>query len=193
MKGRPQKFDEELVLNKAQQVFWEKGYSATSLDEVLAAMGIGSGSFYNSFKGGKKQLYMNVLRQRRDALKEFRANARASSNPIELIRDFFRELADADQTTHLRGCLIANTVTEMTFLNDDIENEAVNILKETEQFYTETIRMAQANGQLKNQTDAAILGRYLITLWNGLNVTRRMYPDKLILKYLIEMQLKIIQ
>jgi TetR/AcrR family transcriptional repressor of nem operon len=193
MKGRPQKFDEELVLNKAQQVFWEKGYSATSLDEVLAAMGIGSGSFYNSFKGGKKQLYMNVLRQRRDALKEFRANAEASSNPIELIRDFFRGLADADKTTHLRGCLIANTVTEMAFLNDDIENEAVNILKETEQFYTETIKTAQANGQLKNQTDAAVLGRYLITLWNGLNVTRRMYPDNLILKDLIEMQLKIIQ
>lgn len=193
MKGRPQKFNEASVLSKAQQVFWNKGYAATPLDEVLAAMDIGSGSFYNAFKGGKKELFLAVIRQRRDALEEFRMMVEHDENPVELIKNYFRGIADADNSIHLRGCLIANTITEMTFGDKDIEAEAMSIAKDTEAFYTETFRKAQQNGQLKNMTDAGILGRYLITVWSGLNVTRRIYPDRDKLSELIELQLKLIE
>jgi TetR/AcrR family transcriptional repressor of nem operon len=45
---------------------------------------------------------------------------------------------------------------------------------------------------IKNQTDPAILGRYLITFWAGLNVLRRIYPEPEILLEQIELQLKVI-
>lgn len=54
MRGRPAVYDNEQILQKAQQVFWTKGFTATSLEDLLKAMEIGSGSFYNAFKGGKK-------------------------------------------------------------------------------------------------------------------------------------------
>lgn len=192
MKGRPVTFDNEEVILKAQKVFWEKGYTATSLADLLATTGMGSGSFYNTFKGGKKELFQKAIQQRREAFIQFKAELDRSESPIDLIRDFFRSIATADQQAHLQGCLISNTVTEMTFIDLDLENHAVAILKDVERMFASAIEKGQQDGRIKNQTDPVILGRYLVTFWNGLNVTRRMYPDHKILQKQIEMQLDII-
>jgi TetR/AcrR family transcriptional repressor of nem operon len=192
MKGRPSTFENDALIDKAQQVFWAKGYTATSLSDLLQGMAIGSGSFYNSFKGGKKELFLKTLQQRRRAFKRFSEELEKSKDPVERIKDFFRSLAVADLPTHQRGCLVANTVTEMSFVDADLEKQAVEILKEVEKLYTKVIRDAQQNGSLKNQSDPGLLGRYLITIYNGINVTRRMYPDKKELARLIEMQMELI-
>lgn len=193
MRGRPATFDNKEVIEKAQKVFWTKGFTATSLEDVLTATGMGSGSFYNAFKGGKKELFRKALNQRREAFRAFETALNQSDAPMELIRDFFRSIARADRDTHLQGCLIVNTVVEMAALDKDLENEAVAILKDVEHLYTKAIRRAQKEGTMKNQTDPAVLGRYLITLWNGMNVTRRMYPDNKILLKQIDMQLEILR
>ena len=192
MRGRPSIYDNKDVLSKAQKVFWAKGFTATSLEDILEATGLGSGSFYHAFKGGKKELFRKAIQQRREAFNQFRDELEHSSAPVELIKDFFRSMAKDDKETHLPGCIIVNTVVEMACLDSELEDEAITILKEVEQFFTATIRKAQKNGTLKNQTNPEILGRYLITLWNGMNVTRRMYPDRKILSKQIEMQLEII-
>jgi len=192
MRGRPTIFKEQELLEKAQHIFWEKGYTATSLEDLLNAMKIGSGSFYNTFKGGKKELFSRAIQQRREAFAEFKAIVDASTAPLEVIKDFYRSLAHADKQTHLQGCLIANTVTEMTFVDQSLEEEAVRVLKEVEQMYINVIEKAQRDGTMKNKTSAEILGRYLITFWCGFNVTRRMYPDNAILKAQIEMQLSVL-
>ncbi|MBB5646129.1 TetR/AcrR family transcriptional regulator [Pedobacter cryoconitis] len=192
MKGRPVTFDNEEVILKAQKVFWEKGYTATSLADLLTATGMGSGSFYNTFKGGKKELFQKAIQQRREAFIQFKAELSSSDSPIDLIKDFFRSMATADQHTHLQGCLISNTVTEMTFIDIGLENQAITILKDVEKMFALAIEKGQQDGRIKNQTDPVILGRYLITFWNGLNVTRRMYPDNKVLQKQIEMQLDLI-
>ncbi|MBB5623688.1 TetR/AcrR family transcriptional repressor of nem operon [Pedobacter cryoconitis] len=192
MKGRPVTFDNEEVILKAQKVFWEKGYTATSLADLLTATGMGSGSFYNTFKGGKKELFQKAIQQRREAFIQFKAELSSSDSPIDLIKDFFRSMATADQQTHLQGCLISNTVTEMTFIDNGLENQAITILKDVEKMFALAIEKGQQDGRIKNQTDPVILGRYLITFWNGLNVTRRMYPDNKVLQKQIEMQLDLI-
>lgn len=192
MRGRPTIYDNQQVLEKAQRVFWTKGYTATSLEDLLKAMDIGSGSFYNAFKGGKKELFRKAILQRRTAFHQFKSALKQNDAPIELIKDFFRSIAKSNQDTHLQGCIIVNTVVEMTFIDEELENEAVAILKEVEEMFTHEIARAQEKGTIKNQTNPVILGRYLITLWNGLNVTRRMYPDNKVLKEQIEMQLEMI-
>lgn len=192
MRGRPAIYDNQDVLEKAQKVFWAKGFTATSLEDILEAMGMGSGSFYNAFKGGKKELFRKTINQRREALKRFEESVNNSETPVEMIKDFFRSIAKADMPTHSQGCLIVNTIVEMACLDEEMEEAAVSILKEVEAFYIRTIAKAQEKGTIKNQTDPVILGRYLITLWSGLNVLRRMYPDEAVLRKQIEMQLEII-
>ena len=80
----------------------------------------------------------------------------------------------------------------MTYIDDELENEAVAILKEVEQMLTETILLAQQKGAIKNQTNPAVLGKYLVTFWCGLNTLRRMYSNKKTLAEQIEIHLEVI-
>ncbi len=192
MRGRPSTFDDQQVILKAQQVFWEKGFSATSLEDLLQATGLGSGSFYNKFKKGKKELYQKALQQRREAFAAFRLQLEHATSPVGEIKAFFLSLAESDRDTHLRGCIIANAVTEMAFVDPGLEQEASQILKEVERMFARAIKKEQLAGTIRNTTSPELLGRYLLTVWNGLNVTRRIHPGRKALRELIELQLQIL-
>ena len=193
MKGRPSTFDHDRIVHQAQQTFWEKGYTATSLDDLLKATGMGAGSFYNTFKGGKKQLFSKAIQQRREAFTAFKAQLKDSDSPIGEIKAFFRSLATASPQEHLKGCTISNTVVEMTFVDEELEQEAVTILKEVEKMFAWAIQKGKEKGEIKNPASPELLARYLITVWNGLNITRRMYTNAQSLQKLIELQLSVLE
>ncbi|MBB6499885.1 TetR/AcrR family transcriptional regulator [Pedobacter cryoconitis] len=193
MKGRPTLFENKELVSRAQSVFWEKGYTATSLNDLLEVTGIGSGSFYNSFKGGKKEVFKAAILQRRESFNNFRKELEISITPLELIKDFFRGIAKSSKEENLRGCIIANTVVEMTFLDDELEAEAVHILKDVEKMFTDVLVKEKLNGNLSNPLSEQVLGRYLVTFWCGLNTLRRIYPDRKVLAEQIEMQLDILR
>jgi AcrR family transcriptional regulator len=60
-RGRPRAFDRAAALEAAMIVFWQKGYTAASMSELCAAMGIASPSLYAAF-GSKQQLYAEAIR-----------------------------------------------------------------------------------------------------------------------------------
>lgn len=192
MKGRPGIYQNDELIVKAQEVFWQKGYNATSLSDLTKATGAGAGSLYNTFKGGKKELFKKALLQRRQDLNAFKNLAENSGQPLSLIKQFFMNIADADNKAHQKGCIVANTVVEMTFIDAELEQEAIQILKDTEEFYVSVIKEAQLSGEIQSKIPPDILGKSLITFWCGINSLRRIYPDKAILKQQIELQLQLL-
>lgn len=192
MKGRPNIYQDKELILKAQEVFWERGYNATSLADLTNATGAGAGSLYNTFKGGKRELFKKALQQRKEALNTFRESLKNCGHPVSLIKKFFLDLANADKRDHFRGCIIANTVIEMALVDDDLQHEAVEILKETEQLYTFIVSAEQDKGRITSTLPAEVIGKYLITFWCGINALRRIYPDRNILKQQIEIHLKIL-
>ena len=192
MKGRPHIYKNKDLILKAQNVFWEKGYSATSLSDLSKATGAGAGSLYNNFKGGKKELFKKALAQRREDIKAFKIKLENSEAPIQLIKNFFLSLATEPKKSHSKGCIIANTLVEMSFVDEELEKEAIAILRETENLYKSTILEAQENGNLQSKIPADVLAKHLISVWCGINSLRRIYPNRKILQQQIELQLQII-
>jgi TetR/AcrR family transcriptional regulator, transcriptional repressor for nem operon len=193
MAGRPQIFDEQEVLKKATQLFWTKGYEATSTEDLLNAMGIGKSSFYHAFKGKRKLFEMVIEKFVSESTQRLLKDIETSNDPIQSIKNFFRNIAATPNNLHQKGCFMGNIIVELSNIDKPLENMAIKKLKKLEQVFLEQITMAQQNGQLKTKEDPAVIARYLVTMWNGLNITRRMYPDTNALLPLIEMQLSVLK
>lgn len=193
MAGRPKIFDEQQVIDKAVEIFWNKGYEAATADELLASMGIGKGSFYLSFKGGKKELYEKSLIQFFDNYyKNLKSDITMSDDPIAFIKNFFLDSADVSEIKQAQGCYIGNGLIEMSTKDGHTKEIASRLLKRMEGIFTEAIEEAQNANKLKTTEKPEVLGRYLLNLWNGINVTRRMYPKDESLKKSIALNLKLI-
>ncbi|MGK6342749.1 TetR/AcrR family transcriptional regulator [Chryseobacterium sp. DT-3] len=193
MAGRPKIFDEQEAITKATEVFRDKGYNTASADELLCAMGIGKGSFYLAFKGGKRELYVRSITQFSEYFyKKLSDSIAASENKVQFIRQFFLNLAEAADCDKERGCYLGNALIQLSEKDHEIKKITAQILKKLQSLFAETIRNAQQNGQLTSTEDPEIIGWHLSNLWNGIHVTRRMESSPKILKSIIEMNLKIL-
>jgi len=100
--GRPRTFDPQKATEKAALLFWQKGYDTTSMTDLLHAMGIGKGSFYLTYPGGKKELFEKVLHQQgSQLLHNLTLEISSGSDPIEGIKNFFRSIASVDSENWL--------------------------------------------------------------------------------------------
>ena len=110
--ARPQKFDERGILHKAMLYFWQHGYSASSIQELLDEMGISRGSLYNAI-GDKEALFGKVLNQfielQTHLLKMTLDN---EALPPESRIEQFIVLAFTENNLMPAGCLMVNTLCE---------------------------------------------------------------------------------
>jgi TetR/AcrR family transcriptional regulator, transcriptional repressor for nem operon len=194
MAGRPKIFDEKDVIRKASEVFWKKGYEASSAEELLRCMQLGKGSFYLHFKGGKKELYQRSLELfSNDAMERFYQNLGKAPDEIDYLKNFILSLADSPQERKQKGCYLGNGVVEMSNLDNKTKEIAGILLNKLEIAFSKIIKKAQAEGRLKTKLDHKLLAKYLINLRNGINVTVRTEKNSKLLKEMIELSLAILQ
>jgi TetR/AcrR family transcriptional repressor of nem operon len=192
MAGRPRIFDEDEVLSKAMNLFWANGYEATSTEDLLQGMELNKGSLYHTFKN-KKELFSKSLDYfARHSIKELEEKIKTAETPITGIRNFFLELTKANHTIHQKGCFMGNTLAELANIDIQLKERAIHYLIEVENLFYKYIVQAKKSKELKTTEESRLLSRYLITLWNGINITRRMYPQKDALEPLIKMQLMLL-
>ncbi len=193
MAGRPKIFNEQEAVAKATEVFRDKGYDTASAEELLGAMGIGKGSFYLAFKGGKQELYVRSITQFSERFyQKLSQSLTASEDKIQLIKDFFISLAYASDCDKERGCYLGNALVQLSEKDQEIKKVTAQLLKELQSLFAKTIRRAQEKGEMNSTEDPEIIGWHLSNLWNGIHVTRRMESSPEILKSIIEMNLKIL-
>ncbi len=109
--GRPRKFDSEVVLEAALQVFWRHGYTATSLDDLTAAMGLSRSSFYGAF-GSKHDVLLAAVERYVDRIfTSFQAIAAAEPDALAAVRAIVD--AAANPRPGEQGCLLVNSIAEL--------------------------------------------------------------------------------
>jgi TetR/AcrR family transcriptional repressor of nem operon len=171
--GRPRKFDEEQVLRAARDEFWQKGYAATSLDDLMRATSLGKGSLYGAF-GGKHQLFLKVLSRYAHETADGVCGAIASGDrAIDVLRGFFvpgqPDPGGLDgPVSATRGCLLANSSTELAARDPEVTGCARATYQAVEDCFTNAVAQAVADGDLAADTNPRELGRLLLTIQQGL-------------------------
>ncbi len=193
MSGRPKIFKEDEVIEKATAVFWAKGYEAASAEDLLEAMGIGKSSFYNTFKGGKSELFAKVLQRRSDTGMEIRrCEIVQADKKIAYIKSMFMSIIDEGSDRARNGCLMGNSLAELSNIDPLLKKKAAELLIVMEDFFLDGLKQAKELGELKSNESPEVLAKSLLALWNGLNISVRIYPDPKVLKPVIENQFRLL-
>lgn len=179
---RPRQFDEKRVLSSVQAAFWDKGYAGTSLDDLLAASGLGKGSLYGAF-GDKRSLFLRVLREYDDANDVMlRTRLEQSDRAVDVVRDFVTDpLRDPDGAEARRGCLLANTAMELSAGVPEVAAEARRSYAATTTLLAEAVRRAQREGDVAPHVDPDETAHAVLAGQLGLLVLGRVGQDPAIL------------
>ncbi|WP_068496632.1 TetR/AcrR family transcriptional regulator [Paenibacillus kribbensis] len=176
---RPREFDEEQALDAAMQIFWEKGYEATSLSDLTSKMGIQRPSIYAAF-GDKKQLFEAALRKYTQShAARVRAKLQRCSSVKEAFHHFFTEVVSEEyEGDSNRGCFCINTMVELA-----PHDEKFEVLTREHQMYLsavfqETIERGIQSGELEAALDARALAHTMVSLLIGITVMMKSRPAR---------------
>lgn len=191
--GRHKEFDRNTVLEQAMDVFWEKGYEATSIQELVSRMKINRGSLYDTF-GDKHSLYLTALDHYRDQQVSQRLKSLLKSNQgIEAIRQFFGDLVTfwcGDRGC--QGCFMVNSTVELAIHDDEAAGKIAAHMAAVEDAFYRTLLRAQKQGELQSQRDPRALARYLVNSANGLCVMAKVSPDRAVLEDIVTVTLSVL-
>jgi TetR/AcrR family transcriptional repressor of nem operon len=180
--GRPREFDADAALEQAKDLFWARGYAATSIPDLLETLSIQRGSLYAAF-GDKQSLFLKALalyvRQSEEQLERLLdvepvlpALRAALADPVALID---RSLSTPQDGA--RGCLVANSAVEVAPFDDDARALITAAHAGTVRIFAAALERAQAAGEVRTDAAPETQARMLLCLMQGFGVVARTGVD----------------
>jgi TetR/AcrR family transcriptional repressor of nem operon len=188
--ARPREFDREAALDRAMDAFWSKGYEATSIEDLVARMGIQRGSLYGTF-GDKRALFLTALERYQHVVsRELFDALEAPGSGLEAIRRFFRlRVEGALDRRRPPGCLVTNSAVELSGRDRGAAARVNGSLVKMEAAFHRALLRARAAGELSPARDLRALARFLTSSAQGLSVMAKAFPDRAILEDVVSVVL----
>lgn len=172
--ARTKEFDPDTALRRALELFWERGYAATSMSDLVEHLGIARASIYATF-GGKHELYVAALERYLETTDPVVAEAVSQPGPVlpalrALVERYAEESADDQRRA---GCMVVNAAVELAG-HDEAAARLVEVSwSHLEAVLTSALLRARAQGELAADRDPWALARFLLVLFQGMRVLGR--------------------
>lgn len=166
--ARPREFDPESVLQQAMELFWQNGYEATSIADVVKHTGVSRYGLYSVF-GDKHDLFLKAIEfYDKTALKFMVAPLESKTAGIEEIKAYFgRLLAPIKQEQPTSGCLIGNTALEMAQPPQDVGIKIETYFSRLHSAFENALANSVKKGELPSETNPADVASYFVGVVNG--------------------------
>jgi TetR/AcrR family transcriptional repressor of nem operon len=190
---RPKLFDEASSVDGAMRLFWKQGFDGAPLPDLLEAMGLSRGSFYNAF-GGKQKILLEAIRRYMDSgmdgvlLPLFRPDAARK----EIEEAFSRMIAHTASAEGRHGCLVNNCMTEVAARDPVARRALVAARTMVEDGFTRAVERGQADGTIARRDNPRSIGRFLLNNFSGLNVASKGRPGRAVLADIARVTLKVL-
>lgn len=177
--ARPVEFDREEVLDQIMSTFWEKGYCATRISDLVRATRLKPGSIYAAFKSKEGLFLAAIDHYGKRSVARVRQALEGEENPLDGIEKVLEQLVvETDADIRQRGCLLVNTALEVAPHNEAVRERVSLYLDSIEQCFLEALQSARESGYLGKDQEPASLAKYLmINIW-GIRVLQRISTDK---------------
>jgi TetR/AcrR family transcriptional repressor of nem operon len=183
-------FDYPRAIDRATHLFWKRGYANASLRELLRVMGIGEGSFYNTF-GSKKRLFLECLKHYNETISRRRLEALTSAPSLKAgIRAFFKSvLDDLDDPKTPSVCLLAGSLSREVLSQRELAPIVVGDMKTFGAAFQERMELAKKTGELPHDFDASAAAQVIVTFLLGLFRVIRVLQNRSEVERQVEMLL----
>lgn len=192
--ARPREFDMQKALNNALELFWEKGYEATSITDLTTRMEISRPSLYMAF-GDKRSLFMKALDIYMDQfLRKLQTILAANGSGYKGIEALLRDLVESvDDIGIKRGCLFVNTMTELAAHDEQIALKGREYQDKVSKFLENALIEGKEAGDIAQTIDVHSTAHFLTLALVGLYVVIKIEPDPIVLKHSIEVTLGVLR
>ena len=175
---RVEDFNRADVIEKAKEVFWKKGYEATSMQDLVDAMGLNRSSIYNSF-GGKMELYRESIRTYQKETNAYLRDALVAGDPMEALESLFENaiqsiVMDKDN----KGCFNMNCRMEMAERDDHLKDWLRGTEEHNLDLFAGIIRSGQEKGVINKLQSADQYARYVMSGYQGLRISGILNKDQ---------------
>lgn len=190
---RPKEFDRDQVLDLATDLFWRRGYEATSIGELVEALGIGRQSLYDTF-GDKHALYLAALDRYRQRHGGMVGIVLETEQPLRrAMRSLFEGVID-----HLlsdpegKACMMVAAVSERCPKDAEVATRFCQNLEGMERAFTRRFARAREEGEIARHLEPTALARYFINTLNGLQITAKAIRERRALLEIAEVAMAVL-
>ena len=164
-------FDPSTALSRAVDLFSSKGYSDTSMDDIVRATGVSRYGLYGTF-GNKRELFEQALERYADGMgRQSYLRLLEPDASLAHIRAIFDERIDAMCSCGVsRGCMLCHTAMELAPHDPDIEAVLQKFLHRMSKAFAIGLESAKENGEVKEDLDVSSAGEFLTGAIFGLSV-----------------------
>lgn len=187
--ARNVEFNEEDAIQKAMEVFWEKGYNGASLRDLTDAMKINSSSLYNTI-GDKQELFLRCVKHYTDIRKkDLQKREQATGSPFAILVNYIND-AVAVIINGDRSCMAVKTAFEVA-TNDPRIKEILKADSDyAYQFLFTQIKKAIEQGEISDEEDPELLADYFISTWTGWYESYILHKDPIKIKKMAQYFIK---
>ena len=192
--ARPREFDMQEALNAAMSAFWEHGYEATSMEDLLNAMGLTKGSLYKAY-GDKHNLFLLCLQDYLDNLFEtMKQSVDSGSNPAQSLTALMGVVENLCCRHEIpKGCFAVNTVVELSQRDEQASEILKRHLVRVEKLIAKLIRSGQQSGDFREDISAEHLAEALFVYIFGMLAQSRGIANQARTKRLSNFTMAILQ
>ncbi|MDH2066854.1 TetR/AcrR family transcriptional regulator [Pantoea sp. GD03673] len=175
--GRPREFDPEAFLDTALDCFWQKGYQATSMAELMKASGLASASIYKLYPD-KRAIYLAALQRYMDEGSARSLKRKTEMSPEAALRemlDFAAQLSSAPSGA--RGCFTIAAASERLPGDEEVRKKVSekfnHIIDEVERILIK----GQQQGVFRQDENASVMARSVFMMLEGMRIYGKLQPE----------------
>lgn len=174
---RTKEFETDEIADAAMQVFWRRGYAATSVQDLVDGTGLSRSSLYSTFQS-KQRLYQKAL-QRYELLTTLN-NVEllgGSGSAKALIRQLLLNIVEDElNDSEHKGCLIANACLELAGHDEDVSKFVISNLQKIQHALESLLIKAQQSGEISSTQNPRALASFFVNTIQGLRVLGKGTP-----------------
>lgn len=189
--ARQKEFDYEEKLKCARDLFWDKGYKSTSMNDLVDALEINRSSLYLAY-GSKHELFLKSLDsyiQKKE--EEYRKVAKNSKEPMKAVENLVQSVLESilqDDKT----CLVVNSTFELARTDKAVKKRLTRQTVSSVKLFQELLETAKENGELKTDKEPGVMAHFIVMSISSIWATHILFGDEKLTTQMTDILLKTI-